>query len=771
MKYTCFFLLSIFLFPLGHSQNRFPDKEPVFVDHVVPRIDIVMPQDSLDILFAPGNEESDYHWHATFIFDNTEIKDTVENVGFRFRGNTSRQSAKKSFKVSFNTYEQGRKFYGLEKLNLNGEHNDPSVIRSKISWDLLRELKVPAPRANHIELYINGEYFGLYINVEHIDEEFVDQRFGSNEGNLYKCLWPADLNYLGPNPDSYKGFQSGRRTYDLLTNRLADDYSDLAHFIDVLNNTSILDFPCELEKVFNVDSYLRALVYDIFGANWDGPVFNKNNFYLYHNTETGQFEYIPFDLDNTFGIDWFIDNLATRDIYDWAHPSEPRPIYTRILAVQEYKDRFTYYFNEFLEGAAANEVLLLRILEIRDMIASSAERDTYRTRDYGFSFHDFFESYENRLGTHHVRYGLLEYISRRHTSAKEQFQLNDIFPLVRDVDLDYPNAQGNINVRVEIDDDNGAPSLLFCYTTDDMERLDCVELFDDGQNGDKKADDEDYSGVILLEEGAELINWYVEVTDSVDQVTRYPRCETKTFPLLKNDISLFINEIMADNDTTLTDEAGEYDDWIEIYNASNQAIWLGDKFLSDKFDNPDKWAFPDTSIEAGAFMLFWADEDGSQGKLHTNFKLEKNGEFVGIFDSETNDFRLIDGIVYGEQKGDTTFGRFPNGTGDFQIMLPTPEASNSGIVGLESEYLVENFTIFPNPSQGEIIVRWDNVKLPRANMKLELLDLLGRKVDEKSIHRISGEIRWQPRIIQKGLYFVRLINHHKQVAIRKVLFE
>ena len=76
-------------------------------------------------------------------------------------------------------------------MNLNGEHNDPSIIRSHLTWNLFRgHAGAWAPRSNHVEFYINGRYYGLYINTEHVDEEFVESRFGNNLGNLYKCTYP-----------------------------------------------------------------------------------------------------------------------------------------------------------------------------------------------------------------------------------------------------------------------------------------------------------------------------------------------------------------------------------------------------------------------------------------------------------------------------------------------------------------------------------------------------------------------------------------------------
>ena len=153
------------------------------------------------------NVQSDSEFVASFHFQNAYINETVENIGFRLRGNTSREAAKKSFKVSFNTFVSGREFYGVDKLNLNGEHNDPSIIRSKLCFDHYQTIGMKASRANHVEVYINGQYYGLYISVEHIDDEFLNKNFGDDTGNLWKCLYPADLNYLGSDPNLYKNLK------------------------------------------------------------------------------------------------------------------------------------------------------------------------------------------------------------------------------------------------------------------------------------------------------------------------------------------------------------------------------------------------------------------------------------------------------------------------------------------------------------------------------------------------------------------------------------
>ncbi|MFQ5448965.1 MAG: CotH kinase family protein, partial [Saprospiraceae bacterium] len=503
---------------------------------------------------------------------------TVENVGFRLRGNTSRNAAKKSFKVSFNTYVPGRKWKGLEKLNLNGEHNDPSVIRSKICWDMLRWLGVPAPRANHVDFYINGEYSGLYINVEHVDEEFVQLRFGNNDGNLYKCLWPADLAYKGPDPDLYKEEFSGRRAYQLITNTAEDDYSGLAHFIDLLNNTPIADLPCELERVFNVNAYLKVIAFDILSANWDGPIFNKNNFYLYNNEATGRFEYIPYDLDNTFGIDWFGEDWANRDIYNWAQPGEQRPIYNRLMQVPEYRDRFSYYMQKSLNAFFHAGTIFPYLESIKAMISPAAQADPYRPLDYGFTYADFLNSYEESLPFFHTPIGLKPFIITRRNSALQQLVVNDIAPIIFQVENNYPTALQDVSITAAAEDNGSLQEVEVCFQWPGHS-LTCVPMYDDGQHVDGSGGDGRYGAIIPALNEAVPLEYFVQATDDSGKQSRQPVCGFREIFIGISSVPLVINEVMASNQNTLADEAGEYDDWLEIFSMSDVPVYLGNFYL------------------------------------------------------------------------------------------------------------------------------------------------------------------------------------------------
>ncbi len=142
-----------------------------------------------------------------------------------------------------------------------------------------------------------------------------------------------------------------------------------------------------------------------------------------------------------------------------------------------------------------------------------------------------------------------------------------------------------------------------------------------------------------------------------------------------------INELMADNDNTIADPQGDYDDWLELHNLTDMALPLTGLYLSDKEDNPTKWQFPEgTEIPANGYLIVWLDEDhddenATEG-LHANFKLSKGGETAMLVDTDARGNQVLDSITFEEQETDVAFGRWPNGAGDFQVVLPTPGEAN-----------------------------------------------------------------------------------------------
>ncbi len=713
-------ILSLFTIPFAFSQATFPENGALFIDTVVPRIDITINPDTLSWLYA--NTWSYTEFHADFVFDNGSVRDTIKSVGFRLRGNTSRQSNKKSFKVSFNTFTKGGKYYGVEKLNLNGEHNDPSIMRSKVMWDILRKWGIPAPRANHVQVYINGDYYGLYINVEHIDEEFVESRFGNKDGNLYKCTWPANLNYLGSDPNLYKDW--GDQAYELITNTLESDYSDLATFIDIINRTSEADLVCKLNELFNTYDYLKVIAADIFCGNWDG-YYNKNNFYLYHNTKTNKLEYIPYDVDNTFGIDWFDEDWGAKNIYNWQPGgNEKRPLYNQLINNPELRKQFTHYVNILINNTFDIDVLIASIEVRKNMIAPYVQNDPYHSLDYGYTYDDFLNSYNQPTGGH-VKYGLYPYLIARTISMNSQIEASTMLPIIKYIS--HRREAGQIlSVKATVETEAAPAHVVVLYSVDEGAFQE-TEMFE-GESGDYLTTIDNIS----LESE---IKYQIKVTDFIDQEQILP-CQPYTIsPILGEKPLLFINEFMASNNFAVSDEYGNYSDWIEIYNGDIEAVFLGDFYLSDNLSKPDKWKMPNVSLAVGDYALFWADGDSLLGDHHADFKLSKYGEEIGIFNSEGYG---IDTLSFGQQTEDISFGRFPDGSIEWEFFnFPSPGASNiASTVGIDEITFGDQLTVYPNPANGSMIYLNQRIDCKVFNSSGQIV-FLGSNIKDINISQFS----------------------------------
>jgi len=186
-------------------------------------------------------------------------------------------------------------------------------------------------------------------------------------------------------------------------------------------------------------------------------------------------------------------------------------------------------------------------------------------------------------------------------------------------------------------------------------------------------------------------------------------CSTKdkypTGPAPEPDITdLLINEFMASNDAAYADENGEFDDWIEIYNPSDFDLDLGGVYITDSISDSTMttWQIPvgfaETIIQAHGFLILWADKEPEQGPLHVNIKLSGGGEDIALTSSDG--VSVIDQLTYEEQETDVSYGRFPDGSNNWQSMIePTPGTSNTSsdpVIGLViNEFMSHNDTAYP----------------------------------------------------------------------------
>jgi len=669
------------------AQVHHPAPGFIYDDTEVPRIDLTISQSNLQELYA--YPESNAEYYAVFAFTRGDSTEGPIDIGLRFRGDSIRLNEKKSFRISFNSIDPEMDYHGIEKMNLNAEAHDPSLVRSKLGHDLCRYLGVAASRSNHVLLYINNQYYGVYLNTEHVDERFVKSRFDNNDGNLFICQTSADLSYLGPNQDDYMLEAGGDQVYELRTNEKWDDYGDLKQLVDVLHDFSGENLKNELERVMNVQQYLKVMALDVMAGNWDGYMGNSNNYYLYRDQATGRFEYIPYNQENSAGIDFLGLDWSDRSIYNWNRG--PSPLYTGVLQIQEYREQYTAYIKSlaaYLSSTALSDKLARWRGQISDFVAA----DTFFSRDWGYAFSDFENAMNSGWGNH-VAYGVTEFVSLRVASALSEAEDSDAPPSISfarvvpgrgslavdwTAEDDYPGWTTSLHYRI----DAGSWQPVSMSTPAETDPVSGIQAFRDTLRS--------------LGENAE-VDLYLTVTDQSGQLSRFPDTFlTVSFPLVAG--PLYINEFMASNQGIVRDESGEYDDWAEVYNASGDPVWLADYFLSDKMGNPGKYRFPEKFLEPGKCFLVWLDDDTDQGPGHAPFKISKEGEMLRLSERPSKGFALVDSITFGLQESNVSWGREVDGGSDW-IAFPSPTPQYSNLLTSMEEIPAESepLSVYPNP--------------------------------------------------------------------------
>ncbi len=779
---SLFFLLYSFT---GNAQTDASWK--IYDDSQLVRVDITIDSTTLKWIYA--NPHSDSEHYAQFHFKNAWIDETVDSIGFRLRGNTSRDSQKKSFKVSFNSFIKGRQFYGIEKLNLNGEHNDPSIIRSKLCFDLFHDAGITASHANHAKVYINGKYYGLYVNVEHIDEEFLKKNFLDDSGNLWKCLYPADLTYLGSDPNLYKAVMNNptTRAYELSTNKTKDDYTKLSNLISILSNTSSAAFPDSIEKYLDVRRVLQYFAMNTLLGSWDDYRSLMNNYYLYHNPSTNKFTLIPYDYDNTFGIDWFDINWSVADPYNYPKAVQgERPMAEKLLANDQYRDLYTHFVEFYKNNIYQLSLWEHRIDTIKSSIVDGVTEDTYRTLDYGFTMNDFNNSFSmTSYSNKHVKFGLKQFVNLRNESIAGQLNFKNALPMAYTIDYSPRNPLPNDSILVMAScfGKAGLKEVNICFTQDGTAVAETLAMFFSPIENSKRVEEADrWIGTIPALGAGKSGAFTIMIKDSSEQVTSYPRVvpihlSSSSLPTS----SIVINEFLADN-TIFPDPSGEFDDWIELFNPTTVPIRLTNKYLTDKSTNLLKWKFTQSNLELspGTFLLVWCDEDTGQAGIHTNFKLSAGGEFLALTDSDG--VTVLDSLSFGQQTANIAYGRMPDGSENWKFITPTPGEKNviyEGVTHNEKIPIGYALDVYPNPFNPSTTIRFTIQSSGLTTLKI--FDMLGKEIAilvNEYCQAGSHSVRFPGSNVTKknstlsgfssGVYFVQLQSNGKQ-ALKKIV--
>jgi hypothetical protein len=698
--------------------------------------------------------------------------DTFQNVGVRFKGQTSYTQSgntqKKSFNITLDYAVPGQNLMGYGTLNLNNCFQDPSFLREIAYLHQIRR-HVPAAKAAFVHLFINGESWGLYPNVQQLNGDFLEEWFFGNDGTRWRADRPdgtvgpgpgggpnwgdgtAALNYLGADTTLYQPY------YTLKKAHKPQPWADLVQVCNLLNNTALDQLEATLKPYLDIDRTLWFLASEIAFSDDDSYVYKgKMDYYLYWDPETGRIT--PLEVD---GNSVMKSNAANWSPFYNANKVN-YPLLNRLLMVPALRQRYLAHMRTLIAEEMNSSTFNALIDQYDALINSAVQADPKKIYTYNQYLSE--------------RTVLKNFVSNHRNTLLAHPEMAAQGPILSNAAMlsaagawASPLADEAVWATVQASATNGVQALQLHYCGAPYGNFSSTPMFDDGAHNDGASGDGLYGAQLPGFPTGTLVRFYVEgiANNGVGTRSYLPAgAEHDVFyyrigAAWASERPVVINELMASNDNTAADEAGEYEDWIELHNTSDAAVDISGFFLTDNPSNLQKWAFPDnTVLPAKGYLIVWADEDGSQGPFHANFKLSASGESLALLDASE---RYVDTVQFQQQTTDLGLARVPNGTGPFVQQSPTFNADNDTVSATAegSDSAAPQLQAWPNPAKGQVLLRF--AQAVPTDAPLRVFDPAGRLVWTEATpgrHQILSVQGWPA-----GLYLVECAGQTAKLVV------
>ncbi|MFH1052108.1 MAG: CotH kinase family protein [bacterium] len=297
-------------------------------------------------------------WPDTYIPITLTFNDrTWENVTLRIRGDDSRGHPKKSLKLKFegDAFENGR-----DVLNFNAEYEDPTYMCQYLASLTFRHIGYPCFAAEHARLYLNGIFLGLYLQIENVDDKFLESRGLDPTGNLYKAT---------EDDASLSIYDDIGKSWEKKTNE-SGSWNDLQQLIDSLFYVPDNEYYDFAKRTFDYNKMIDIFAVNMLLAN--GSTY-YHNYFMYHDIYfTKKWMMLPWDMDKTFSMYGYYYPYHRSSSYS----SPDNPYYERALLCEpifnDIRDRITQLKDDFFDNEFFDPIIDSLITELEP----SVEEDT-----------------------------------------------------------------------------------------------------------------------------------------------------------------------------------------------------------------------------------------------------------------------------------------------------------------------------------------------------------------------------------------------------------
>lgn len=384
----------------GRRRRRRGDQKPPVPGPKVAEADVdkfagapLYDQSTLRTVFLEFENDDWEDELAAFYHTDVELPATVRvdgksynNVGIQFRGNSSfwtvSKGRKRSMSVTFDHVEKGQNLEGFRAMTLLNAHADPTFLRSVLYLDLVKQY-LPAPKANYMRVVINGELWGIYINQQRYNKDFLKGAFGTRGGTRFKSSNRSrrgSLSYLGDDVAEY------RKWYEIKSKDKDELWTPLMKVTRVLAEASTESLEKELAPIFDIDGALRFLALDIVVQSGDGYWLHGSDYNMYVDTK-GVLHMVHHDTNESFTAQGpRRDAPKTADVDPFAKiDDENKALRNKLLAVPKFRRKYLEYVRDIARDSLDWRVIGPKIQALRKLIAADVAKDTrklYSTEDF-----------------------------------------------------------------------------------------------------------------------------------------------------------------------------------------------------------------------------------------------------------------------------------------------------------------------------------------------------------------------------------------------------
>lgn len=459
-----------------------------------------------------------------------------DSVGVRYKGNSSYFRTRKetmrklplNIKLDFKNKSQ-KLASGHSTIKLSNAFLDPSFLRDPLTYEVIRNY-MPAPQCNFIKVYLNNRYWGLYVNSESVDDNFIYRNFGVRGGHIIKCdpdNWKrirsqtgcpkgenASLSYLSDNLGCYDAF------YEV------DDaaaWKVLLNLIKILNKN-----PEQIETALDVDQTLWMLALNNVLVNLDS--YNgslSHNYYLWFDSLNVAHPII-WDLNMSFGgwrRDFSFQEMSDEQLIQYSPLAEfdnqRRPLISKLLKNSLYRKIYLAHIRTIHKEFLANGQLMTRAQSMAKEIDPWVKADTLKLYTYA----DFQNAFDKtmKIGPDNI-IGLRQLMAKRAEWLGKHPLLNKVQPEITEA----KTAKEGDKIRVTVRLSNATKGGWLFYRAQRQFAFKRVPLFDDGTNGDATADDGVFTAVV---DAALVKHWYIAAEGDEAAATLPERASYEFFKL------------------------------------------------------------------------------------------------------------------------------------------------------------------------------------------------------------------------------------------------